>query len=426
MFRVVVRHPHVHAWARLARLARLLLGGLLVAAGLLVGPVGLFVVAGYGMELISRATGETRPDEPSVFAELPWPQSDVLAAGVLAFLLLVVGVPVGLRLARHGRSVVLFLRRFRDAEAMGVLSAAAAGTFGGFWRVVTLDDGRIAPLGAAAGTRRLLRGLKGLSVVVRRLSTELIPVGSACFLAAAGVVGLRFLETGEWDLEMVSRSLPHENAFLGLIAPPPQPLGPDLPTLCYLLIVGGIVLVGTGLAAGAVVMSSVLFLGPAALASLAADDVERSQIRRRALIADGEDLAQAAVEVVEGSRKVLAPRLVVLGVDDGWWQQSVAAFAEVAAATVVDISEPSENVLWEVQRLLAAGTRLVPIGHVPELQAVYDVTPQPDPWAARLEELLDGKDVLGYHLTWFGRRRFIRALQSSLLCREGGSAPRTR
>jgi hypothetical protein len=417
--RVVLRHPHVHAWARLTRLIRLLLGGVLVAVGVLVGPVGLFVLAGYGMELVSRATGETRPEEPGVFAELPWPQSDVLAAGVVAALLLAVGVPVGLRLTRHGRTVVLFLRRFRDAEAIGVLSAAAAGTFGGFWRVVTLDDGRIAPLGAAAGTRRLLGGLKGLSAVIRRLGTELIPIGSACFLAAAGVVGLRYLQTGEWDLDMVTRSLPHENAFLGVIAPPPQPLGPDLPTLFYLLIVGGIILIGVGLAAGAVMISMLLFLGPAALASLAAADVDRSQIRRRARIADGDQLARATVGVVQGSRKVLAPRLVVLGVDDGWWRQSVAAFAEVAAATVVDISEPSENVLWEVQRLLAAGTRLVPIGHVPELEAVYRVAARPDPWAARLDELLVGTDVLGYTLTWFGRRRFIRALQAALLCRRG-------
>src|SRR5215217_5636070 len=153
--RVVLRHRHIHFWPRLTRLLALLVGAVLLGVGVLVGPVGLFFLAGYGAEFMGRVTGSAEPGEPGVFDDLPWPTSTVVTAAVVCTALLIVGLTVGLRLLRHGRTIVLFLRRFRDAEAIGALSAAAAGKVGGFWRVVTLDDGRIAPLGTGSGTRRL-------------------------------------------------------------------------------------------------------------------------------------------------------------------------------------------------------------------------------------------------------------------------------
>lgn len=418
---VVLRHPHLHLWTRAAGLLRLLVGGVLVGVAVLVGPVGLVVLLGYGAEVMGRVTGSAQPGDPGVFDDLPWPTSTLLTAGVLGTGLLVAGLSVGLRLLRHGRTVVLFLRRFRDAEAIGALSAAAAGTVGGFWRVVTLDDGRIAPIGAATGTRRLVRALRGLHALVL-LAGRAMPVAPALWTAAAAVIGVRYLLTGTWDLDLVTRTLPRDDAFLGVLPPPPQPIGPDLETLFYLLVVSGIVMFAVG--AGFVALLAMLpLVGPALLASSAADAVDRSQALSRALVADSDDLARTRSAVVAGSRRVLAPRLVVVGVDDGCWRESVQAFAEIAAATVVDVSEPSEHVVWEVEQLRTARTRVVPIGHLPELRAVFGVGAAQDPWADRLAELLDGEEVLGYTLTWFGRRRFARALRARLICRAGPARP---
>jgi hypothetical protein len=263
-------------------------------------------------------------------------------------------------------------------------------------------------MGAAPGTRRLLGGLQGLYTVIVTLATRVIPVGAGLFAAAAAVVVVEYLVTGAWDLDLVTRTLPGDDAFLGAVPPPPQPLGWDVETLFYLLVVGAIVCIGIGLAGFVLMLAMFPLAGPALLAAMSSGAVEAAQTSRRAAVRSGADLARATSAVVSGSRRVLAPRLVVLQVDDGWWRQSVEAFADVAAATVVDVSEPSDNVLWEVERLRAARTRLVAVGHVPELGGLA---------TGPLAAVLDGEEVLGYTLTWRGRRRFTRALRSTLLCR---------
>jgi len=414
--RVVLRHRHRHLGARLLRVIRMVTGGLLLGIGVLVGPVGVVILLGFGAELMGRVTGSAEPDDAGVYEELPWSTSTMLVAGVVGAALLVLALTVGLRLLRHGRTLILFLRRFRDADAIGALSTAAAGSVGGSWRVVTLDDGRIRPLGAPAGTRGLVRGLGWLWGAIA-FAGRLAPIASGLLATAMGVVGVKYLLTGEWDLEMVVRALPDDDAFLGIVPALPRRIAPDLDTLFALLVIAGIVLFLISLAGFVAMLAMFPLAGPALLAQSAAQGVERSRALSRASIAGHDDVDRTTRAVVAASRKVLAPRLVVVRVDDGWWRQSVSAFGEVAAATVVDVSEPSENVLWEVDRLRAARSRLVPVGHVPELEALLDPDASDGGWARRLEEHLAGQEVLGYTLTWWGRRRFARALRRSLLCR---------
>ena len=90
--------------------------------------------------------------------ELPAWNADLLLATAVSITITIVGLKVGLRLLRGQRRLVLFLRRFGYGDATKAATFAAAKTIGRSWRLVTLDDASVAPLGVPTGTRRLVVG----------------------------------------------------------------------------------------------------------------------------------------------------------------------------------------------------------------------------------------------------------------------------
>ena len=83
----------------------------------------------------------------------PWLKEMFLALGI-STPIAIVGIRVGLRLLRGERDLILFLRRFGPSDTTKAVTFAARKTVAGSWRLVTLDDAQIAPLGIGAGTRR--------------------------------------------------------------------------------------------------------------------------------------------------------------------------------------------------------------------------------------------------------------------------------
>lgn len=79
--------------------------------------------------------------------ELPGTGLAVRVAWLIAALGSVLCAVVGVRLVRGNRRLVLFLRRFGHSQATAALTYAAT-TIGRSWRLVTLDDAQIAPIGA--------------------------------------------------------------------------------------------------------------------------------------------------------------------------------------------------------------------------------------------------------------------------------------
>ena len=82
---------------------------------------------------------------------------------------------------------------------------------------------------------------------------------------------------------------------------------------------------------------------------------------------------------------------------------------------VIDISQPTENLLWELQNVLPQfGPRCVLIGHYDEVCRLATNDPRAAPrrlLAAHLASLLDSREVLAYTNDDQGMRRFARALQ---------------
>ena len=83
------------------------------------------------------------------------------------------------------------------------------------------------------------------------------------------------------------------------------------------------------------------------------------------------------------SRTVFGARLAVLTVSSAIWQETVTGIAELCAIPLIDISEPTENVLWEVEELVRRfGDRCVFIGAYEQTAGAHDTRAGPPDGAA--------------------------------------------
>jgi hypothetical protein len=92
-------------------------------------------------------------------------------------------------------------------------------------------------------------------------------------------------------------------------------------------------------------------------------------------------------------------------------------FAAVSSAPLLDLSDVSENVLWEIEELTRMfGARCLLVGrHDRVARFAAAETPQAGSLDERLLRLLDGHEVLAYTTDRRGMRRFARALRARLL-----------
>jgi hypothetical protein len=149
---------------------------------------------------------------------------------------------------------------------------------------------------------------------------------------------------------------------------------------------------------------------------LGADTLERAEQLKTAEVGTPQEIELARALVAKESRKLLAPRLVVLGVASSVWRQAVDRLAGVASVLLFDISEPTENLLWEIEELAGrSGSRCIFVGDYDRIQgiAALAVTPA-ESLEGRLSMLLDGQEVLGYVTDRRGMKRFARALRGKL------------
>jgi hypothetical protein len=108
-----------------------------------------------------------------------------------------------------------------------------------------------------------------------------------------------------------------------------------------------------------------------------------------------------------------SPRLFVVRVADAIWPEAVRGLGAAADVVIIDVSHPTDALLWEVEAMrLIFGRRWLLVG------AYEYVTPLANPQTAnsddhrgRLARLLDGEQVIAYGHTKEDIRRFSRALR---------------
>lgn len=409
---VVFDHPRRHLGTRLGAQATAAAGVLVTGLGLTVGTAA---TVGAVLLLGALAGGALPAD---VLATLP-PQVASLAADraadlvpqavrvAVALVVAAVLVRAGLALLRRRRRAVLFLRRFGFDDATRAVTAAT-GALGRSWRLVTLDDSAVEPV----GVRR--------SVVVRA-SRKVSGWVSLAVVVAVGVAVYR---------------LSRREDLIGseLVLPDPFGWRGELGQM------GEIVLALAWLAAFPVVLGLGLLL--VRLVMLPARTYTR-RVQRAATAAAAlaevpvrtvDDVEAVAATVEEMKRRVFSPQLMVVRSENAVWHDAVQRLLLCTEVTLVDVSRPTESLLWEIGELTATDdgrcvfvgdyerlARFLPDvgrGGVPDGWPVYRYDPLaagPETVIGRILALLDGREVLAYGDGRDALGRFARALQGRLV-----------
>ncbi|MEZ0447416.1 hypothetical protein [Cellulomonas sp. ICMP 17802] len=325
---------------------------------------------------------------------------------------------LGLVLLRRRRHAVLFLRRFGYDDATRVVTAALA-VLGRSWRVVTLDDSDVRAVGARrSGVTMFSRS------AARRAGKVAGPVTGVAVVVSVIVVGHAADTSSD-----ATALLP-----AGLLDASPLRIesGTQLATATLLALMAVSLLVA--------VLRRVLF--PAVLFSQRVErSVQAAEGAARQSVQDAGDVATVGTLVERMTRRVFSPQLMVVASTNALWRSTVSRLLAATEVTLVDVSRPTESLLWEIQELSANDDgRCVYIGHVDRLaRFLPDVSrTAPPSWQVpsyevlaatpasvigRIEQALDGHDVLAYSSDPATVGRFSRSLERHLWQSLTGPAP---
>ena len=345
-----------------------LLGGLLVFAGLTASILPLLYVIATIAALVT-GTGVKAPEK----------------AFIISAVAMVVLLAVGLRLVRGKRRLVLFLRKFGFVGATQALTFAVVGALGRTWRLVTLDDSEVAPVGTQRRARwfSVVIGLVGLVIVAYALSW----VFGDGLKDLLGGVTKDAMKGATWR----------------------DAVGRVFAAFVVAIVVGAIALVAILVPAG--------FAGAVAIFAWSSyGAILRAERSKTVPIASEAQLEQTASAVARGSRRIIGPRLVVAKVASSIWQLAVRRLASVSSAVIIDISEPTDSLLWEIETLRPEmRSRCILVGEQDRLRRMTEGTAQQGSSPqARLLRLLDGEQVLAYPTDKRDLRRFARSLHARL------------
>jgi len=417
---VVLKHPRRHLLLRARRQLLAFWGGTLFVVGILATSLAFGIGVAFVMAGVSGGGADGNP----------WLEQMLLAFGI-SIPIAIVGVRVGLRVLRGERGLVLFLRRFGQSDTTKAVTFAARKTVGGSWRLVTLDDEQIAPLGIPAGARRAYGAatLAGRAWLVflqlpEFILRRVIPITLGATLA---VLALEFLRAGfDWRAARQDGTVaPYEDTLRSLIRA-------DIPFDAIEWSLPGVFAVVATLVAVEVAAMFVLLFAVPALAVLtvllfpviyiiqtSSESAKKAEESTRQPIFTKADIWPATQAAVQASRGIFAPRLIVLKVATPVWRQTVTGFAAVCSTPLIDLSDVSENVLWEIEEMTRRfGPRCLFVGRHDRVAWLADPpTAGLGPSETRLLRLLDGHQVLAYTTDWRGRRRFARSLRAKLLDR---------
>lgn len=362
---------------RIWRLPVVLLGLLLLIAGVL-GFVPVMFMFGATV-LFFRLDGElTLVDDPEAWLWI----AGLSVAGYLA-------IRIGLRLLRGRRQSALFLRRFGFTDATRVLSRAISRGMGRRWRLITLDDQQVVPVGVGGRSKVFVRlGPWLLAAVLVLLVVWVLPPW----------FDAQFDSAVDKALDEASENAEAEGA---------NPVEAFFGAVFAAIIVSMVV----GMVLTLVTLAPVALAGALALSGLGAGRALRRAEERSAVRIDTAGQIERAVKRAErATNRIYSSRLIVVRCAHDVWQQVVRRFADLTDVTLIDVSEASPGLLWELGELgPTLSTTWVLVGSVRSLEALLADGSEN---AVRLRTLLDGQSVLGYRPE--DTRGFESALQARL------------
>ena len=371
----------------------------------------------------------TGPADPDPFSGVP--VGDIVVVWAISTPIAIGAILSGLRLVRRNRRLVLFLRRFGHGEARRAITFAVVGTIGESWRVVTLDDAAMAPVGVAPATRSLFHAgrvaAKSVLAVMQFLGPRMFPILVSAMWAVLVLAlvppALDLARTGSTTSERWTDAL---DPFFRILAslfewqPPIAHVAATLPGAFALLAMAAAISFGVMLASMAALLLALPLSTALSFLSSSADAVREADTVAHPTVNTPVEVKLAASRIARLTTRVFGPRIVVLRVATAVWQEAVRELAAVATLPLIDISEPTDNVVWEIVELLQRfGHDCIFIGqHERVRQLATAPARAPAPADAKLRELLAGREVLAYTTDDPGLRRFARALRGTLITRQ--------
>jgi len=413
---VVLDYPNRHRARRLHRWIATTSGGVLVFVGavasIVMFPSLLYLLVLYvAMPIVEGGAGEGVPEL----------DGDILLSAVISTAITILGLKVGLRLLRGQRRLVLFLRRFGYGEATKAATFAATKTIGRSWRLVTLDDASVAPLGVPTGMKRLVVGSalvrQGLMVAPMFVAY----VGMYTVAASCAILLLALLQAAMLDLNLGSFFEPYgrvlESVLEGHI--PFDAIRSNLVGAFAIAATLTMFTVWAMIAAVAGLLASIVLGVPFSMLDYASDAVQVADKLTTRMVENAAAIDGVVRQLAAESRKIFAPRLVVLRVVSEVWQPTVMRLASAGSLTIIDVSEPTESLLWEIQSLTdRSRSPCVFVGQSNRVAGLTGFSTNgrpPESIEERLFDLLDGREVLAYVSGRRGLRRFARAVRAKLL-----------
>jgi hypothetical protein len=129
--------------------------------------------------------------------------------------------------------------------------------------------------------------------------------------------------------------------------------------------------------------------------------VMRAEFGKRRTVRRSSDIEHATGKVVKRARGIFAPRMVVLKSASDVWRETVSRLAGAADILLIDVSVPSDNLLWEISTIRAEQRRRwILIGQrdrIAELVARAGTANRG--LDGTLAGLLDGEEILTYDST---------------------------
>lgn len=362
---IVYEYPEPAGWLKRFMSALVtLLGGLLILTGLVAAILPILYLAAI---IFALASNKPIPAlEPAL---------------LIALVVMVLSLTIGLWLVRGKRRLVLFLRKFGFTGATQAVTFAVVKALGRNWRLVTLDDAEVAPV----GTRRRMHWL---AIVAGLIAVVVI------------AWGLFWVFGGGFDTLMGNTA---KGAMKGAT------LRDFLPKLfaaiIIMIVVGAIILL--------FILVPVSFAAAVAIfAWTSYGAIRRAESAKTVPIATEAHLEQTALGIAERSRRIIGPRLVVAKVASSIWQPTVRRLASASSAVIIDISQPTDSLLWEIETLRQEmRSRCILVGDQDRLRSMTAGGSSPQ---ARLLRLLDGEQVLAYPTDKRDLRRFARSLHARL------------
>jgi hypothetical protein len=416
--RVVFDYPGRQTSSAIARWLARVVGGVLVLFGLVATvvlvPTGLVAIG----DVLATFNHE-RLFEPS------FPLRQLEAAFVAALVVAIAGLKYGRRLIRGHRSSVLFLRRFGFDGSMRVVTYAVANSIGVNWRLVTLDDEEIAPVGVDT-TSRVIFGLGERLAGLAKFTGKFVMVGFQWTISAMwGVVAVQaavIAYSGNWRRAMTDGTVDrYAHIFSSVMERrvPSEYFALTLPGAFAVLATAAAFLF-VGLIAVFVGLLALLpLIGVVVFASSSAEALHKAEAAKTARITGSNDIDRAVDDISRRGHETFAPRLVVLRVASAVWQPTVSALASAASATIIDISELTQNLAWELGELARVGAlnRCIFIAENDRIAPWTDGhTDESDhPLQPRIAAVIGDRPVLAYTTDRKGMRRFTRALYGMLL-----------